>query len=274
MSTAVGGWTRAGCAAATPAGGPTPLARVVVGVDFGVPCVRALEWVAEHLAPRARLHLVYVLDPTGSGTCAPLQPEEMDALGEQAGRHLEDLARGVSWGRCSTEVRIGVPSEELLDSARDRAADLVAVGPHTHPGSSKRTLGSTAESLLLACSTVPVVLSTHVRLSPPRRVVAVVHDTGSADAVLAWGEALAGEHGADLEVARPPGARNGTGARDGAGRPGARILEILEREPADLLVLGAHPSGPTRVTLDTTVRTVVASAPCPVLLVSGGPSPG
>jgi nucleotide-binding universal stress UspA family protein len=272
MSTAVGGRTRAGCAAARPAGDPTPLARVLVGVDFGVPCVRALEWVAEHLAPRARLHLVYVLDPTGSGTTDPLQPEEIDALGEQAGRHLEDLARGVSWGRCSTEVRVGVPSEELLDSARDWAADLVAVGPHTHPGGPKRALGSTAEPLL-ACSPVPVVLSTHVRLSPPRRVVAVVHDPGSADAVLAWGGALAGEHGADLEVARLPGVRNGTGARDGAGRPGARILEILERESADLLVLGAHPSRPMRVMLDTTVRTVVASAPCPVLLVSGEPCP-
>jgi len=249
------------------------LARILLGIDFGVPSVRSLEWVAEYLAPLAALHLVYVLDPEAGHPGAGGRERIADALvarrAGQAAEHLADLARGVSAWRCSTEVRVGAPDQELANAAREWGAELVSIGPHTHPGGARRGLGSTAERLL-ACSPVPVILAAHVRLSSPERVIAAVHDSRSAATVLAWANHVARELRAELGVVRlrPPG---GAGREGMSGRLGTRVLERLQGEGGDLLILGSHVERSPRSLLESTVRTVLAAPPCPVLLVSNAP---
>jgi nucleotide-binding universal stress UspA family protein len=54
------------------------------------------------------------------------------------------------------------------------------------------------------------------------------------------------------------------------GDPAEEIVELVRREPIDLLVMGTHArKGLQRVALGSVAARVVRSAPCPVLTVSG-----
>lgn len=226
-----------------PAGGtalhPSPLPtfpeRILLGVDFGVPSVRALEWIAGHFAPRSRVHLVYVVDPAagpdGPGTGDTIPEGEMRGIEEAAADRLNELARQVSWSRASTEVRVGDPHRELAAAAVAWGAHMVCVGPHTHRGGLRRILGGTAE-LLLACSPVPVLLAARVHFTPPAHILAAVDDSPVAGAVLAYAGAAAREHGASLDVVRVLDPRSLGRARIVSSHGSARRAEEAARQEA------------------------------------------
>ena len=56
------------------------------------------------------------------------------------------------------EVRVGRPAEQILEAARERAAQLIVMSTHGRSGISKLALGSTAERVLRD-TPVPVLLS-------------------------------------------------------------------------------------------------------------------
>lgn len=130
-----------------------------------------------------------------------------------------------------------------------------------------------------------------------RRVVVGTDEADATAGAVAWAATLAQGHGAALEVVEAyqlqaehtPEDRNRRESRvrnDVAawtahhalvrpadvlvcdGDPGSVLVEVAERERADVLVVGSHEvEGSTRLALGSTVRSLVRNAPCPVVAV-------
>jgi nucleotide-binding universal stress UspA family protein len=78
----------------------------------------------------------------------------------EAERYLEDVAarlRGQGIGKVETSVWYGPAALSIVDAARLRRADLIAMFSHGRSGVGRLVLGSVAESVLRA-STVPILL--------------------------------------------------------------------------------------------------------------------
>jgi nucleotide-binding universal stress UspA family protein len=107
----------------------------------------------------ATVHALYVVDLRSY----LLLPDETkgrvrELLFEEGERALDALsARAEDAGvDIVTEVREGVPSEAILEYARERGVDLVVMGTHGRTGEEKRILGSVAEEVVRS-SEVPVL---------------------------------------------------------------------------------------------------------------------
>lgn len=117
--------------------------KVLVPVDFSDTQGRLLS-VAESEAKLrgASLLLLHVIEPAAEVAGFETDPEMMrlkigqDLEAEQRieGERLRELARAVG-GRgtdCASEVKFGLPADEIMAAARDHGVDLVVMGSHGH----------------------------------------------------------------------------------------------------------------------------------------------
>ena len=122
---------------------------VLVPIDFS-------EWSYEAIAPakefaesETALTLIHVL--------TPLHPADPAAMwntldGEQRKQKVKDFLaeklKEMGYKEVQIEVKLGDPSTEIVDFAKDIAADLIVLPSHGKKGISRFLLGSVAERVV------------------------------------------------------------------------------------------------------------------------------
>jgi nucleotide-binding universal stress UspA family protein len=162
--------------------------RVVIGMDFGAPAIRAAKWVADFLAPDAEIHLVHVIDPpVGREAYTIVDGEPVaveDIVREFAEGQMRQITPFLTDTIATVEICVGRPSDVIVNVARERQADLIAIGPHGGRRPASRFLGTAAEQIV-RLSRVPVLVGTGPRRAAPRRLLVPVDDSVVTSTLLA-----------------------------------------------------------------------------------------
>ena len=144
--------------AATPPSGAVAaigIHSILVPIDFSVHSKNALKYavsMAEQF--RAKLHLVYVVEPTiypaDLGFGQVVLPGVEDELRAKGAAELQALIDKEIGGRveATSTVRTGNPHHEILGEAEERKVDLIIVATHGHSGVEHMLFGSTAERVV------------------------------------------------------------------------------------------------------------------------------
>ena len=283
-----------------------PPRLVLCPTDFSPLATLALRYGANLAAcaePRGRVLALHA-DPLEAPPYFTARQEE-DLASEiersrQAAQHfLEEHVRETVDLPVPVESQVvqGAPVPAILRVARERGADLIALGTHGRSGMSHLMLGSVAERIL-AEAPCPVLTVRERAASGEPRAFAVERLICPVDfsevSLLALGQAatvarcfraeLLAVHVAEVRGSQPP-----TGEEAGRlcdwipeavrvscslkevvrrGNPAEQIIGLAAESRADLIVLGAqHRRFLDTTVLGTTVVRVTRHAPCPVLTV-------
>jgi nucleotide-binding universal stress UspA family protein len=154
------------------------LRSLVCPVDFSEPSQQALRWaVALAARYRSRLTVLTAVDPLLAE--AARERFGMDLAKGETEPALREFARAVvpehaSWTPSMTfDVRVGDPSDVILEAARRENIDLIVMGTQGLGGLRKVILGSTAERVLRRTHT-PVLAV------PPHETQSIVLDASGA----------------------------------------------------------------------------------------------
>jgi nucleotide-binding universal stress UspA family protein len=200
-------------------------------------------------------------------------------------------------------VRTGTPSEEIVRTAADIGADMIALGTHGRTGLRRLLAGSVAESVLRRASCPVLALSVPEVPHPAGPIQQILHPTdfsASSAAALRVARALARDQGARLTLLHViqievihgvvPTAVNPQAERDWAERMAewaegpdlkypvetrvveglgtAEILQTAGELGCDLIVMGTHGrTGLGRLLMGSIAEAVLRGAHCPVLTV-------
>jgi nucleotide-binding universal stress UspA family protein len=127
-----------------------PFQRILVAIDGSEFAAHALA-VASSLAMAlsAQIGLVHVVDPKLVAGETGVPADQLWALLQREGRDLLDTAASAipTHPHVWKFLREGTPWKEVVESAREWSADLIAVGTHGRSGLSRLLLGSTAEEV-------------------------------------------------------------------------------------------------------------------------------
>ncbi|MCA8955242.1 MAG: universal stress protein [Planctomycetes bacterium] len=128
------------------------LGKILVPIDFSDSSEKAISYGLELArAFSARLLLAHVMElpfapvPIGMGTVPPVMVDDIKP---------EVLERLKSFGTAATGVEVeyllreGTPFVEIIQMARDAAADLIVMPTHGRSGLSHVLIGSTAERVV------------------------------------------------------------------------------------------------------------------------------
>lgn len=121
---------------------------IVVAMDFGPSSVRAARESLELLEPGGALHLVHVRWALEGHTLRDDAWERTYAMGVEQGflRLAKELQRdGVT---ITTELKLGAVVDSLLKVAKERDADVIALGSHSQTIVDRMLLGSTPANVL------------------------------------------------------------------------------------------------------------------------------
>jgi nucleotide-binding universal stress UspA family protein len=146
-----------------------PPRKIVVAVDFSPASCKA--WFLAHNIARALGAYIEALfvyevqaipDPLAAGVAVtPLTEGLKSQLAEKLRAELGQDA--------AVTIRQGLPIQGILDFARERGADMIAIGTHGRAGLKRALLGSVAE-YVTRHSPVPV-LTAHDQWSPVRSIL-------------------------------------------------------------------------------------------------------
>lgn len=106
------------------------------------------------------VHALYVIDLPGAPRALALRDDEEELrqeyreYGEEVLGEISEIAaeHGVE---CSTSIRTGAPSEEIVDCAEENGLDAIVMGS-AYQGKMRSLLGSTTDKVVRT-STVPVI---------------------------------------------------------------------------------------------------------------------
>ena len=159
------------------------LKRILVATDFSPHADRAFEWAAA-LARRfsAELELVtsvFVMPFAGGPPGVAMPADFVRGLREAAERRLGELAARAGGVRVTSTVLHEDPSSGICALARERRADLLALGTRGRAGLAHVLLGSVAErtARLAPCP----VLTLHADVSAPRPLRKLLVPTDFSD---------------------------------------------------------------------------------------------
>jgi nucleotide-binding universal stress UspA family protein len=275
-----------------------PIRRILCPIDFSdlslAAAARAMVLARPFRAEVTVLFVLPLLRPEDAAACCgPVAPEA--AVQSAVAEDLEEFLRpvrdaGVDLRLC---LRTGDCVGHILDEARDREIDLIAMGTHGASGLERWALGSVTHSVLrrAACPVLIVPRRAAARPAPARIVCGIGLSSGSARTasyalslaaatgarltlVHAWGGAAGPRASAASEAERrrwlhalaeadsPRGAVEEVVV---SGRPAREVLRVAEAQQAGLIVLGAGDQGP-----GPTARRILRDASCPVLTVRRG----
>jgi nucleotide-binding universal stress UspA family protein len=129
------------------------LKKILVPIDFSDCSKKALQYAlplaSEH---EAALTLLYVVPPAyGAGEYGGINYAQLEASMRQDGeKALAKLAASEVRGDvpADTLVRVGSPSREIIETAKDLPADLIVLSTHGRTGLKHVFLGSVAEHVV------------------------------------------------------------------------------------------------------------------------------
>ncbi|MDX1501741.1 MAG: universal stress protein [Thermoanaerobaculia bacterium] len=161
--------------------------RILVATDFSETADSGLEWALEMARVHgAELLLVHgLMLPNQATDFLPSPPDYSEEIRAAARGRLERAAdsareRGVV---VSAELRLGIPSETVLEAAEESQADLVVIGTRGLTGIQHLLLGSTAERVVQR--SVCPVLTVHPgdvdRHRPVRKIVLPTDFSAASD---------------------------------------------------------------------------------------------
>ncbi len=206
-------------------------------------------------------------------------------------RRLEGLGAGVT-----TLLREGDPAAEILFAIDELQPAIVAMSSHGRSGLLRWIRGSVAERVLRASSAPLLLVTPHETTSAGfRRILVPLDGSDRAAAVLPLVVDLARRHEAEVVLlhvlpAGPPMAAIASGVesvellrghqrqlaeqgvtarmREALGSPAGEILDVAEREQADLIAMATHGrTGSSRFFLGSVAETVLRHARKPLLVV-------
>jgi nucleotide-binding universal stress UspA family protein len=130
----------------------TKLQTILAATDFSSTARAGVDWATELAqAHGARIELVHsLLVPSRATDFVPSPPDFTEALQEAASGRLNEITdyvrgKGVE---VSAELKLGVPSQVILETARQKNADLIVIGTRGLSGLRHLLLGSTAERVV------------------------------------------------------------------------------------------------------------------------------
>jgi nucleotide-binding universal stress UspA family protein len=132
---------------------PFTLKRILVPIDFSDCSKKALQYALplakEH---QAEITLLYVVPPAyGSGEYTGIDYAQLEASLKVGGqKELAKLARNEVRRDIfvDTLVRVGSPTREIIETARNLPADLIVISTHGRTGLKHVLLGSVAEHVV------------------------------------------------------------------------------------------------------------------------------
>ncbi len=132
---------------------PLRLKQILVPIDFSECSKKALQYAVplakEH---QAALTLLYVVPPFyGTGEYVAIDYAELEAnLRANGQKQLAKLAADEVGSNLSTHalVRVGSPTQEIIETARSLPADLIVISTHGLTGLKHVFLGSVAEHVV------------------------------------------------------------------------------------------------------------------------------
>jgi nucleotide-binding universal stress UspA family protein len=153
---------------------PVTLERILVPVDFSDCSLNALEYAAVVAQQaKASLMLLHVLEPVSYGLDFTLgHSRTREQVRETWTKRLEELAASLRVRQVPVEsqLRGGLPSDSILDSARTLPCDLIVMGTHGRRGISHAFSGSVAEAVLRK-ALCPVLTVRNPKFGPGHRRV-------------------------------------------------------------------------------------------------------
>ena len=128
------------------------LQTILAATDFSSTADTGVDWAIELAKDHgARIELIHaLLVPSRATDFVPSPPDFTDALQEAASGRLNEINSRVrdSGVEVSSELRLGIPSQVILETAIDKDADLIVVGTRGLSGFRHLMLGSTAERVV------------------------------------------------------------------------------------------------------------------------------
>jgi len=128
------------------------LQTILAATDFSSTAKAGVDWAIELAVTHgARINLVHaLLVPSRATDFVPSPPDFTEALQEAASGKLNEIAdmvreKGVE---VSSELKLGVPSQVVLETAVQQDADLIVIGTRGLSGFRHLLLGSTAERVV------------------------------------------------------------------------------------------------------------------------------
>jgi nucleotide-binding universal stress UspA family protein len=131
---------------------PVTLERILVPVDFSDCSLDALEYAAVVAQQaKASLTLLHVVEPVSYGLDFTIgHVGTREHVRETWTKRLEELTSALKAAHVPVEsqLRGGLPSDSILDSAKTLPCDLIVMGTHGRRGISHTLSGSVAEAVL------------------------------------------------------------------------------------------------------------------------------
>jgi nucleotide-binding universal stress UspA family protein len=267
-----------------------PFARILAGVDGSVRAEEAARQAARlAVGGRAELVLAYVID-TGHP-----HDTDVEAQAEAALEQAAALARELG-AKADAHLLAGSPAKVLLEESRGLGADLICVGQDAGVLGGAIRVGRVAEHVMreAGCS---VLIARTAGSAFPERIICGVDGSEASAATAALAASIAGSSGAELHLLHVVPVFRGRDAewtlgddepspseleasvaavsaqgvepvRNMAmGRPEHALVRVVERERADLLVVGHRGvKGVSRVVLGSVSEHSAKHAPCSVLV--------
>ncbi len=130
----------------------TKLQTILAATDFSETAATGLDWAVE-LAKNhgARIELVHaLLVPSRATDFVPSPPDPTEELQAAASGRLNEITKGVrDLGiDVDSELRLGIPSQIIIDTAEEKNVDLIVIGTRGLTGLRHLLLGSTAERVV------------------------------------------------------------------------------------------------------------------------------
>ena len=132
---------------------PLQLKTILVPIDFSPLSKKALHCALKFAQQfKARLTLLKVLEPPPGivNLKEAAFSEEKLLLTEKNLRALIDGSRSNGVTDAGFTVRVGIPSHEIVEAAKELDVDLIVIGTHGYTGWKHFCIGSTAERVVRA----------------------------------------------------------------------------------------------------------------------------
>ncbi len=277
--------------------GPTKprLDRVLVSVDFAEPSLVAARWAASSFAPEAEIILAHVIEPPPATRSNVMRYPSMETIvgnvHVDAEKRLSELCDAVAPGRARSEIRVGIPHDELVQLAGSVDADVIVVGRQDLMSSGWARIGVTAQRILRK-SRIPVLLVAGVREGSPQKLLVAVDESDATSQVIRWGAFLTQQFSAKATVVHAAGVEkapdedswidteigkvSGIAAMEPritrtSSRPAESIIEEGRSLGSELIVIGSRGVGAaSQLLFGSVAESVLLSSPCPVLVVLPG----